>query len=245
MQKYNIPTNQFSEFAESVHGKKLLEDRDTGSPACNDCHGNHGAMPPGISSISHVCGTCHVNNMQYFSSSTMGEVFAEQELHACEECHGNHNVQKTFDEMVGTSEESTCMNCHDEGDLGYEAAIKINKKLTRSVAIYDTAEIYRREVHKIGMNDIEIDFLLQDAHQNLIEARTLVHTFDPDRVGEKTDESILKAKTAIQIANQEISDNNTRRSGFGIATIFITILVIALFFKIKDIEKNQSLHKGI
>jgi hypothetical protein len=176
--------------------------------------------------------------MQYFSSSTMGEVFAEQELHACEECHGNHDVQKTYDEMVGVGEESTCINCHSEGDPGYEQASNINKKLEQIVAIYDTAEIQLKEVQQIGMNDVEINFLLQDAHQNLIEARTLVHTFDPDRVGEKTDEGILKAKAAIQLAKQEISDYDTRRGGFGIATIFITLLVVALFFKIRDIEKK-------
>jgi hypothetical protein len=240
MQDYNIPTNQYDEFVKGVHGKMLLENHDTGSPACNDCHGNHGAMPPGISSISHVCGMCHVNNMQFFSSSTMGEVFAEQELHACEECHGNHNVPKTNDDMVGVGEESTCMNCHDEGDPGYEAAAKIHKKLTRSVAIYDTAEFQQLEVQRVGMNDIEIDFLLQDAHQNLIKARTLVHTFDPEKVGEKTDESVQKAKAAIQLAEQEISDYDTRRNGFGIATIFITLLVVALFFKIREIEKKDK-----
>jgi len=240
MRDYKIPTNQFDEFARGVHGKKLLEDRDTGSPACNDCHGNHGAMPPGIASISHVCGMCHVNNMQYFSSSTMGDVFAEQELHACEECHGNHNVPGTSDDMVGIGEESTCMNCHDEGDAGYDAAFEINRKLKQSVAIYDSAEVQQREVHRVGMNDVEINFLLQDAHQSLIEARTLVHTFDPDRVGEKTDEGVQKAKAAIQLAEQEISDYNTRRHGFGIATIFITLLVVALFFKIRDMEKREN-----
>ena len=238
MKEYDIPTDQFEKFTQSVHGKKLIEERDTGSPACNDCHGNHGAMPPGISSIGHVCGMCHVNNMQYFSSSTMGEAFVEQELHACEECHGNHNVQKTSDDMVGVGEKSTCINCHDEGDIGYEAALKIHKKLKQSVAIYDTAEIQQREVRRIGMNDIEIDFLLQDAHQSMIEARTLVHTFDPERVGEKTDIGILKSEAAIQLAKLEISDYQTRRHGFGIATIFITLLVVALFFKIREIEKK-------
>jgi len=240
MKNYNIPTNQFEEFAKSVHGKMLLEDRDTGSPACNDCHGNHGAMPPGVASISHVCGMCHVNNMQYFSSSAMGEAFAEQELHACEECHGNHYIAKTSDEMVGTGKKAICIKCHTEGDLGYKAASEIHNELKQAVAIYDTAQIQQSEVQKIGMDDIEIGFLLKDSHQNLIEARTLVHTFDPAKVGKKTDESIQKSKTAFQMADQEISDYDIRRKGFGIATIFISVLVLALFFKIREIEKGNK-----
>jgi hypothetical protein len=244
MHDYKIPTNQFDEFAKSVHGIKLLEDHDTGSPACNDCHGNHGAMPPGINSISHVCGMCHVNNMQYFSTSKMGEVFTEQELHACEECHGNHNVLKTSDEMVGVGEESTCINCHENGDQGYDTAIKIYEKLKQSVAVYDSAESQQREVHRIGMNDVEINFLLQDAHQSLIEARTLVHTFDPDKVSEKTDESSDNSNAAIVLAEKELKDYYIRRRGFGLATIFITVLVVALFIKIKDLENKQIDNKS-
>lgn len=238
MKDYNIPTNQYAEYVKGVHGIKLLEDRDTGSPACNDCHGNHGAMPPGISSISHVCGMCHVNNMQYFTSSAMGEAFAEQELHACEECHGNHDIPYTSDDMVGVGKNSTCINCHSEGDEGYKSASEIHKELTQTVALYDSAEVERKAVRQIGMSDVEINFLLQDAHQSLIEARTLVHTFDPKKVGQKTEESIEKSKSALQLALQEISNYDTRRRGFGIATIFITLLVVALFFKIREIERK-------
>jgi hypothetical protein len=238
MREYNIATNQFEEYVESVHGKMLLEDHDIGSPACNDCHGNHGAIPPGISSISHVCGTCHVNNMQYFSASAMGEVFAEQELHACEECHGHHKVKKSFDAMIGVGEQSICLDCHSEGDFGYLVADEIYKQLNQMVTLYDSAQTNRQEVNQIGMNDIDIGFLLQDAHQSLIKARTLVHTFDPDKVGEELGLGISKTNEAILLASQEISDYQTRRRGFGIATIFITILVIALYFKIREMERK-------
>ena len=236
MQDYQIPTDQYEKFAGSVHGKMLLEEQDLGSPACNDCHGNHGAMPPGVTSISHVCGTCHVNNMQYFAASTMGKAFADQELHACEECHGNHDVRKTSDAMIGTGEESLCINCHD-GDTGYRAAEEIHELITNFVVIYDSVTAKKDEVQRIGMNDTEMGFLLQDAKQRLIESRTLVHTFDPAEVGQKTEEGMAMIGEALRIAEQEISDYHTRRRGFGVATIMITILVVALFFKIREMEK--------
>ncbi len=238
MEEYQIPTDQFEKYSQSVHGKMLLEDHDTGSPACNDCHGNHGATPPGVSSISHVCGTCHVNNMQYFMASKMGEVFADQELHACEECHGNHGVQKTFDAMVGVGEKSICIDCHGEGDEGYAVADTIYQQLNQVVTLYDSATVKRKEVLRIGMNDAEIGFLLQDAKQRLIKSRTLVHTFDPVKVRQKTEEGIGFITEALVLAEQELIDFQTRRRGFGIATIFITIMAVALFFKIRDMEKK-------
>jgi hypothetical protein len=237
MKEYHIPTNQFDQYAESVHGKALLENHDTGAPACNDCHGNHGALPPGIASVSHVCGICHVNNMQYFSKTKMAREFEELEIHGCEGCHGNHKVLKTSDKMVGVGKEAVCTDCHAEGEKGYTEAKLIHEQLMRTVTTYDSAEALREKVQRIGMDDIDINFLLQESHQSLIKARTLVHTFDHEQVGEQTKEGVNKAEEAVQLALKEVSDYKTRRLGFGVATLFITILVITLFFKIRQIDK--------
>jgi len=95
----------------------------------------------------------------------------------------------------------------------------------------------QNKVQRIGMDDADINFMLQESHQSLIQARTLVHTFDHEKVGDKTKEGIMKAEDAILLANKEVKDYKVRRLGFSVATMFITILVIALFFKIRQIEK--------
>jgi hypothetical protein len=240
MKQYAIPANQFKQYAASVHGKALLENQDTGAPACNDCHGNHGAIPPGITSISHVCGTCHVNNMQYFSTTSMAQEFEAEGIHGCEQCHGNHLVEKTHDDMVGIGEHSVCLDCHDEGEDGYESAKDIHNHLTGLVAVYDSAETKQKIVQRIGMDDVEIEFLLQESNQSLIQARTLVHTFDAGKVGVETGEGLLKARQAMELARSEITENKVRRFGFAVASLFITVLAVALFFKIRDIEKKQQ-----
>jgi len=238
MEPYGIPTDQYDSYASSVHGVALLENQDTGSPACNDCHGNHGAMPPGVTSIAHVCGICHVNNMQYFSGSKMGRAFEEQQLHACEECHGNHKVAKTSDNMLGTNAASVCVDCHSEGDAGYRAAIELQTELDTLVSAYKLAQDKFDYVRRIGMDDVELGFLLQDAKQSLIKARTLIHTFDPEQVGEMSKEGQTHAVAAINLAETQIHEYSVRRTGFGVATIFITILIVAIFFKIREIDKK-------
>ena len=238
MKEYGIKTNQYDEYKQSVHGIALLEKKDIGAPACNDCHGNHGAIPPGIESISHVCGTCHINNMEYFSKTKMALKFEEKKIHGCEECHGNHKVLKTSDKKVGTYKESVCMNCHKKGDQGYKTAKTINRLLTGLSGGIDSATVKQKEVQTIGMDDVEISYLIREANQNLIKARTLVHTFDSTQVAKQTDEGNAKIKNADMIALEQIDEHQTRRYGFGIATLFITILVIALYFKIKDMEKT-------
>ena len=240
MKEYKIRTDQYSEFVVSVHGKALLEKKDTGAPACNDCHGNHGATPPGLTSISHVCGTCHYNNMEYFSATVMSAKFEEQKIHGCEECHGNHNVMKTNIEMVGTDDKAVCVKCHKSGDEGYETAKAIRKSLVNLSQDLDSLAMEQKEVERIGMDDMDINYLYQEAHQSFIKAQTLVHTFDSTKVEAETYKGIKKSKEASLIAVNQIKEHKTRRLGLGITTIFITLLVIALYFKIKEIDKSEK-----
>ena len=87
------------------------------------------------------------------------------------------------------------------------------------------------------MDDVEISFLLQEGHQSLIQTRTLVHTFDTEQIKNKTSESLKKIQEARHLAEHQINEFEIRRKGFGVATIFITVLVIALYFKIRNFEK--------
>lgn len=240
MAPYGIVTDQQDKYTKSIHGELLFEKHDIGAPVCNDCHGNHGARPPGVASVSHVCGSCHVNNMNYFSSSKMGEAFEDSDLHACEQCHGHHDVKKTTDEMVGVGEFSICMDCHSEGDTGYESAKQIYSFIKLFADTLQVADLKLSEVQKKGMDDVDLLFLLQEAKQDLIHARTLVHNFDSKKVKEKTDEGLLKVDGAILLANEQISDFHTRRRGLGLSIVFIAILAIGLYLKIREIDKRTE-----
>src|SRR6266571_3995736 len=61
MKRFNpsLRVDQEREYNTSVHAKALYEKQDPSAPTCNDCHGNHGATPPGIASVANVCGQCH------------------------------------------------------------------------------------------------------------------------------------------------------------------------------------------
>ncbi len=238
MDKYKLPSNQMEEYSKSVHGIELLEKKDTGAPACNDCHGNHGAMPPGVNSISHVCGTCHVNNMNYFSASPMAKPFEELDYHGCEQCHGNHGVKKTNDGMIGIGENSVCIDCHSEGDAGYLTAQVISSYLFKFNSEYNLAEKKLLEVRDKGMNDVEIGFLLQDANQDLIQSRTLVHTFDTTQVGAKIKDGFNITNKAIKLADAQIDEYYTRRNGFAAATAIFLIIAIGLLLKIRELKKQ-------
>lgn len=240
MKNYKIPVNQLEEYSKSVHGVALLKNKDISAPTCNDCHGNHGAMPPGIKSVSHVCGTCHVTNMEYFNATKISKIFEVQGIHGCEQCHGNHGVQKPNDEMINVGKESKCTECHTEGDEGYKVSQKIYSSLINLKNKYNAANEKYLEVRQKGMNDVEIGFQLKDAKQALIQSRTLIHTFDSSKVSDKTNEGVNFSNKALNLAQNEIDEYYTRRNGFAIATLAFLVFIIALYFKIKEKEKKAS-----
>lgn len=242
MSKYKLPSDQYDSYVKSVHGVALLEKGDLGSPSCNDCHGNHGAVPPGVESISKVCGTCHVLNMELFEQSPHKSAFDTNNFPECETCHDNHAVVHPTDNMVGIQKGSVCINCHssNENDKGFLTAEDM-KKMLDSLSTEDeaTKKILADATQK-GMDVSDAEYSLKDVRQILIQSRTSVHAFDITKFKEAISpgfEIIGKSKKAGVDA---VDDYYFRRQGLGIATLIVTVLVIGLYFKIKKMEKKKS-----
>ena len=111
-----LPTDQIVLWERSVHARSMLEREDLTAPTCNDCHGNHGAMPPGLDSITFVCGQCHGREAAMFRESNKQDLW---ELHnenlgmagfdSCQACHEEPDPQAKIDDMYHFGE---CTSCH-------------------------------------------------------------------------------------------------------------------------------------
>ena len=137
-----LPTDQYARWSQSVHAEALLGRGDLSAPTCNDCHGNHGAVPPGVDSISRVCGNCHGREATLFRASGKLEGFHEHNDYlaesagrcdACHEapdppaalagarhfaecatCHGNHSVMRPTLAMLAALPPYPCAFCHED-----------------------------------------------------------------------------------------------------------------------------------
>jgi hypothetical protein len=135
-----LPVDQHARWSRSVHAAALLESGDLTAPTCNDCHGNHGARPPGLDSVTFVCGQCHGREAEIFRGSPKHEGFLEHndfliaagdkscsECHKppqalvagvesfaeCETCHGNHGVIRPNVAMFAALPDIPCAFCHE------------------------------------------------------------------------------------------------------------------------------------
>ncbi len=240
MAEYKIPTDQFEKYSSSVHGLALFKRGDLGAPACNDCHGNHGAAPPGVSSLAAVCGVCHALEAELFEKSPHADAFLENDFPMCETCHSNHAIFKPSDNMIGTTESALCTECHaaDDGTIGLPTADSILTSLNNLVAAHLNAKQSLDEAILKGMMTTNEEFLLKEVVQSLIQARTLIHSFDMDSVAPKAMEGIAKADTVVLNSAGLIDEYYFRRKGLAVATLIITFLAFMLYRKIRKIEQK-------
>ncbi len=239
MAGYGIPTDQYDDYAKSVHGHALLDKKDIGAPACNDCHGNHGATPPGVTSISAVCGMCHTLISEEFSKSPHKKAFDEMGYPECEGCHSNHLVLEPQLFWVGTSDSSLCVNCHsaDDGTIALATAEKMHSSLQELYDAYDRAEEKTDEGDVKGMMVTDQRFALKEVSQAIIKTRTIIHSFDAEAVAKTTAPGMQAAEKVYEASVAKIDEYYFRRYGLGIATLIITFLAVMLFLKIKSVEK--------
>jgi predicted CXXCH cytochrome family protein len=241
MKGYGIPVNQQELYKKSVHGISLFEKGDRSAPVCNDCHGNHGAIPPGIASISHVCGICHVSQAEMFSQSPHKEAFAEMDLPQCESCHGNHEVKATHLDMLGIGSQSLCVDCHDEDSKGYTIAQQMKQQEDSLVFKIGLADSLLMKAEKAGVEVGEGKFILKDAENALTKARSVVHFFSLEKFNEVVEPGFTVADRAGDEGRLALKEVQNRRRWLALISIIIFIVTISLYFKIKMVKKEHAI----
>ncbi len=241
MAPYGIPTNQVAAYKSSVHGKTLLDKGDLAAPACNDCHGNHGANPPGAPSIAYICGQCHLNNAELFLKSPHKAAFDELGLPECETCHGNHAIKPPTDDMLGAGPQSVCTDCHEPDSKGYLAAVTMRLEIDKLKGVITQADSLLSVAERAGMEVSDPKFELNDADDALIKARTEIHSLSVQQVRKVIADGMKKASDALLAGRQALKDLQFRRKGLAISTVFILLLAWGLYLKIKDVDRKKMM----
>jgi predicted CXXCH cytochrome family protein len=223
----------------SVHYTALTKGNDLSAPACNDCHGNHGAAPPGVGAVTNVCGTCHAVFAQKFASSVHQPIFDK----GCVECHGNHAVAEPSDQMLSAAGGGACAACHTAGDAsdkGTAAAVAMRTGIERLKTGIDDSSTLIRRIKNAGIEVSDEQLALREAGTKLTLARTEMHGFDAARV-----EAILadgmKVVTSVESAGQKgVAELRFRRRGLAASLGAILLFVVALGLKIRQIDRRNQ-----
>jgi predicted CXXCH cytochrome family protein len=242
MKQYGIPVSQLDDYTGSVHGVALLKKHDAAAPACNSCHGNHGATPPGVQSIGNVCGTCHVLNAQLFAKSMHKKIFDEQNLPECQTCHGKHGIQPATESLLSTGEGTVCGRCHTESKApnGYNAAVAMKRLLDSLTSDEKTSGALINAAEQKGMEVSDAKFKLRDVRQARLKSKTAVHSFNLKDFESVVGEGLKITGMAKTEAETAIHEFYFRRWGLGVSTLIITLLAVGIWLFIKRMERGSN-----
>jgi predicted CXXCH cytochrome family protein len=240
MKPFGIPTNQFDNYKLSVHAKALYDKQDLSAPTCNDCHGNHGAAPPGIASVANVCGQCHARQAELFQTSPHKKAFDDKQLGECITCHGNHAIPKPGDQMIGTQQGALCINCHTAGDKGFVAAGTMRSRIDALIASIDKSSAILNLAERKGMEVSKPKFELKGATDALTHARVLIHSTSTVEVDKVIEPGMDVANKGYQAGVGALAELSFRRKGLAVSLLFILFLATLVYLKIRQIERRQA-----
>lgn len=235
MKPYGIPTNQYAQYRKSVHGVALLDNENRLAPACNNCHGNHGAAPPGFASVANVCAQCHSATQDLFVRSPHKSAFDAAGLAECTECHGQHTIAPTSDALLDT----VCADCHDEGSAGLRAAAAIHGSLRGLESQIEAASASLARAEDAGVEVSDAKLAVQDAKTRLILARNTVHTADPPKVATVTRDGLAFAGRASAAGRAALAEVQFRRRGLAVSLGIIVLVAVVLYLRIREIDRTS------
>ena len=142
----------YDEYAKSVHGTGVLEEKNPDVPSCIDCHGVHNVSGPSGGaafrlSSPKICADCHTNEQimaKYGLSTQVLQTYIadfhgttvtlfenldpDQQINmpVCYDCHGVHDIRRSDDPEKGLQVKqnllATCQKCHPDATENFPDA---------------------------------------------------------------------------------------------------------------------------
>lgn len=235
---------QFELWSKSVHARAMMEKGDLSAATCNDCHGNHSAVPPDVDSVANACGTCHVKVAELFATTKMKHRFETIDLPGCATCHGNHEIHSPTDKMLGMAGSAVCARCHEQGEhgatlAGAEIAKQMHDGLVELVTQISTVGEKLDKAERLGMEIRGPRFRLREASDALTNARTLVHSFAIEPVQQAVTEGLTVTSEVDSDAEAALQEYTTRRIWLGFSLVPILAVVTLLLLYIRKMPSNS------
>jgi len=237
-----LPTNQGERYMRSVHAQALYEKGDVSAPTCNNCHGNHGALPPGVATVAAVCRQCHVTQADIFDGSAHRDAFVDAGYPECTSCHSNHEIHKPSDAMIGSTRQAVCRRCHDEGDDQLEVAASIRRMLDSLSTSIGAADTVLTRAAVAGMDVTQGRMVLREATNGVVQSRNYVHSVDEEEVAALYEPALAKALEARAVGEGLLHEVTVRRQGLAVSLLLIALLAIAVIMKIRQLDRKNPPH---
>jgi hypothetical protein len=248
---YGLSTDVVEKFKASVHGKALLHDRTRGAPSCADCHGAHGAAPPGVGAVAQVCGHCHANTEEQYRRSAHHHAGDDVSCKTCHEkemvagkghefrrggcaaCHDHHATAHPDETMFEGDAVGHCGHCHRQADPKVDAFREA--VLGGTKRLKDTMEATRRRLQDAKHKGLFLEgetVYLHESERNLVSVLPLAHSLQTAEVERHLTDGVNKQLRTIESIDKKttaLRDRKIVMTGLVLLLLlFATILWVKL-----------------
>ena len=235
MGQYKLPADVVDKYKTSYHAHLLLEKGDLSAPTCVTCHGNHGAMPPGIAEVGQVCGKCHIRQRELFAKSPHAEAAAGGAFSECVSCHSNHGIQKAAVELFSTA----CVQCHATDPKQLQVRNQVAGLIHRAQTDYQQTAVEVRAATARGLATDDSQLALQEAKTQVTQLEALQHTLanaELQPVAQRFTELIQQTRGDIrQLERYEELKRKALRSVW----VFLAVMAVIFWAKRRQLEKQR------
>lgn len=221
MSGYGKEARVLSDYLSSIHGRELLENRNASAPSCINCHGAHGATPPGIGDVTKVCGTCHPAERSALQSGPHGALASGSGIPECTACHGNHRVQRARIEEI----QGTCLDCHEEGSAAAGLLERVTVLVDRAREEVEDAQVMVELAREVPLYVEGYEARLEQARTQLLESGPVVHALSLEAVEPFAREARSLGEEIQADLHGELSERRLRRLGLIIFWFYVLLSV--------------------
>lgn len=234
MSKYNLASDTETLYRQSIHAELLFKKDDLSAPTCATCHGNHGAVPPGLSQISHVCGKCHIKQQEFYLESPHAQFGEDMGFQSCITCHTNHKVLRTANEIF-----ERCSDCHDPSDDAMKKRDAIFSVIRTAEKNYQETEKKLHEFTRLGYQTEDEQFLLEDAKTSMLQlppAQHRLNTEEVKKVASKGQDVLLTINNQLE---QKHKLEKLKRFALVPIWLFLASMAIVFWAKRRQFENEE------
>jgi hypothetical protein len=235
MKPYRVRTTQFADYSDSVHHEAMVVRGDLSAPTCSTCHGSHGAVPVGVTSVANVCGTCHVVQAQSFEQSPHKTEFVDK----CATCHSAHKIKHPDDHFVGLAKGASCADCHGADEESGKQAFLIHEHLAGYAERIGKVAKLIEQASRSGMDVSAAQSEISQATGFLTRARVRVHTARVAAVDTELEAGSKVIASARRAGEDAIRERNARRKGLLVPLLAVAVVVFSLGACIRELERGD------
>ncbi len=238
MTRHGLPATAPALYLGSVHGK-LLSSGDRAAPTCATCHGNHGAVPPGFAEVGHVCGKCHVRQLEAFDASPHAFYAKDGSFKGCVACHSNHAIVRDGETILGR-----CTPCHENGDAEVKKARELLAAARAPREAFDRTATRLGAAARAGANVDDEQALLETAKTAMLQIPADFHALDAKRIAAHAGETRAALDAVESRLDEKERSERNRRLILVPVWIFLAAMAALFWAKRRRIERKEALHAG-